>query len=208
MKNKIKICYIDDNLEGTLSRYLVELCEHFNKTKTFELEVEFEEYQFQRSDNYKTLIDNYSVNTSNVIIIDSKLFENGNMGISKLTGEKFKIILKKYLPFIKTIVISSNETEPGSMTLQKHQTHSSKVTATEYYNNLELDKILASLISESIEELKTLEQLISDDEEYDNVLISSIEATISGIVEKNLFQKEDLDELINLFKEVKGTYGK
>lgn len=206
MKESIQLCYIDDMIDLTLTEYLVELCENLNASGKYDYSFDYVEYPFKREDSYKTLIESSEVNNSNIIIIDSKLFENGNLGVSKLTGEKFTIILRKFLPFIKTIVISSkNERESDTLTMKKYQSHDSQTSPKDFYDNT-LKEILMRYIVGTIEEFEVLEE-INEDDEIDRVLISSIESTISGIVNNNLFEKNDLDELINLFKEVKERYG-
>ena len=121
MKDCITICYTDDILDPLLNRYLDEYCSNCNKDNLYKYDLEFLEYSFEKTDNYKTLLTNDLINRANIIVIDSWLFENENSSLSKFTGEQFKIILRQVLPFIKTIVISQNSLASDTLTLQKFQ---------------------------------------------------------------------------------------
>ncbi|OBA03408.1 hypothetical protein A9D36_12200 [Bacillus subtilis] len=208
MKRKINICYIDDRIDNMLSRFLDGYCIEQNQLNCFKYDLAFSEYPFEKKDNYKTLLNNSIINQSNIIVIDSRLFENESSNLSKFTGEQFKIILRQILPFIKTIVISQNATGSDSLTVQKFQAtglHNNIDCSQKYYAE-ELTEILNMNILETIEEFEVLSQLESDNE-VDPVLIGTIQTTIAGIQDTALFEKEDLDKLIKLFNEVKIDYG-
>lgn len=206
MKKFINICYIDDRIDNILDRYLDVFCKKYNQTNEYKYHLAFSDYTFNSTDNYKTLLSNSIINSSNIIIVDSRLFENENSSLSKFTGEQFKIILRQILPFIKTIVISQNATNSDSLTLKKFQTNGSMdlESSSEYY-----DKTLAPMlhrnILSAIEEFEVLNQLTLDNE-VDPVLVGTIQSTIAGIHDTALFEKEDLDKLIKLFNEVKINY--
>ncbi|MFS0673660.1 hypothetical protein AB1K81_10670 [Ornithinibacillus sp. 179-J 7C1 HS] len=179
---------------------------HNNNNRDFNYQLNFSDYTFKSTDTYKTLLSNSIINNSNIIIIDSRLFENENSNLSKFTGEQFKIILRQVLPFIKTIVISQNIPEDGSLTIKKFQANGTMNTdgAIDYYNEV-MAPVLNSTILAIIEEFEVLQQLTLDNE-VDPVLIGTIQSTITGLHDTALFEKEDLDKLIDLFNEVKANY--
>lgn len=206
LKQIVNICYIDDRIDGILDRYLDEYCKYSNQENKFDYHLSFYDYDFKNTDNYKTLLNNTEINRANIIVIDSRLFENENSSLSKFTGEQFKIILRQILPFIKTIVISQNETNADSLTIKKFNVDGS--VSTEQYKNYydsNLAPLLKNCIVGTIEEYKVLNQLALDNE-VDSLLIGTIQSTIAGINDSALFEKEDLDKLIELFKEVKINY--
>lgn len=188
-----------------LDKYLDEYCKKQNKDNKYDYQLEFVDYEFKFNDSYKTLLNNNLINQANIIVIDSRLFENENSNLSKFTGEQFKIILRQVLPFIKTIVISQNDSKSDSLTIRKFQSTNNAQTSNDYYNEF-LEPILNESIIATIEEYKVLNQL-SQENEVDSVLIGTIQNTISGIRDTALFEKEDLDNLIKLFNEVKVKYG-
>lgn len=206
MHKFINICYIDDNIDSLLSRYIDEYCVNFNLKESHNYECEFTEYTFNKEDSYKTLLENNSINKSNIIVIDSRLFENKDSSLSKFTGEQFKVILRQVLPFIKTIVISQNFSSSESLTLQKFQSTRLNVGEFRGYYDTHLKPILDRDVIATIEEHEILNQLSSENE-VDEVLVATIQSTIAGIRDTALFEKKGLDELIKLFNEVKIKYG-
>lgn len=207
MNTCITISYIDDRIDPILSRYLDEYCNRCNEEKKLNYELQFSEYSFQKTDNYKTLLSNDLINKANIIVIDSRLFENENSSLSKFTGEQFKIILRQVLPFIKTIVISQNFSEADSLTIQKFQSaRSNNIEDYKEHYDKTLEPTLKQNILETIEEHEILNQLALENE-VDSLLLGTIQSTILGIRDTALFEKDDLDELIKLFNEVKIKYG-
>ncbi|MCY7789381.1 hypothetical protein [Bacillus haynesii] len=205
MKETINICYIDDRIDYILDKYLDEYCRKQNEENKYGYQLEFTDYEFELTDNYKTLLSNNLINQANIIVIDSRLFENENSSLSKFTGEQFKIILRQILPFIKTIVISQNDSASDSLTIRKFKSTNSDQSSQEYYNKY-LEPALKQNIIATIEEHQILNQLTLENE-VDSLLIGTIQNTISGIRDTALFEKEDLDNLIKLFNEVKVNYG-
>lgn len=204
MKEKVSICYVDDDIDTLLSKYLFNFRNKYNNEME-DSELETEEYQFTDKDDYKTLLKNDLINNANILLIDSRLFETGNTVEKKFTGEKFKIILQQILPFIKTIVITQNEILSDSVSVSKFKDSGFiRQTADDYYDE-NLKQHLNRCIKDILEGKRILKEL-TDDNEIDPLLISNIEKTISGIEETAIFEKEELDELICLFKEVKKNY--
>lgn len=207
MENFIKICYVDDRLDLDLSEYLDEFSEKYNSTPENTFKIETYEVEFDiSSDNYKTLLLNKDVNEANILIIDSNLFNDHEVGEQKLTGEKFKFILNYALPYIKTIVITQNDFPENELTLKKFRSQEKSKSAFEHYDG-DLKEKLMELITRIIEDRKIYKQIM-EDTGIDSQLTSSIDAAISGIVVEKSFEKEDIDRLIEIFEEVKSTYGK
>lgn len=206
VKQIINICYIDDRIDSILDRYLDEYCKNKNIDTESNYHLLFSDYTFESTDTYKTLLNNNIVNKANIIVIDSRLFENESSSLSKFTGEQFKIILRQILPFIKTIVISQNEPNPDSLTVKKYNAtgRGESMSANDYYDQTLLN-ILNEYISATLEEFEVLNQLALDNE-VDSLLVGTIQSTIAGIQDTALFEKQDLDKLIELFNEVKVKY--
>ena len=91
---RFNILYIDDSPEAGLERYLDKEYTHE------EYETEYADIIFDPNNGYESLIRDPKVQSANVIFIDSRLFENRTVTAGKFSGEEFKIILKKYYPFI------------------------------------------------------------------------------------------------------------
>ncbi|BDU49484.1 hypothetical protein [Haliovirga abyssi] len=201
-KEIIKICYIDDDFDVQLSKYLVE---NYIVDKKDNIEIDYSEYKFNTEDNYKKLLKKDIVKQANIILIDSRLFENMSNKKTKFTGEKFKIILRQIYPFIKTVVISQNETTEESSVVSKFKQAESKgISFVEHYDD-NLKKILDENIKFILEERKTLEEL-NDDEFIDELLLETIDKTFNGLESYSEFEKKELDNLIEVFEEVRSHY--
>lgn len=195
----IKICYVDDKQDLVLSDYLLNFCE-----RESEFQYEYTEHRFTKKDNYQTLLDNTDLNESDIVVIDSWLFNSSEFQGEKLTGEQFKIVLKKIFPYKKTVVISQNEILDDSMTISKYRTSNKKQDSEDYYDEI-LKPILEKYAKECVEE-KRLINTISHGSTIDSVLVSKIEKNLDGLNDETLIKKSDLDKLIDLFQEVKGNY--
>lgn len=77
----LKIIYIDDYPETSLSKYL-------DKYKNSSCNVESLDIKFNPDAGYESLINNPDVKSANIIFIDSKLFENRTAIAGKFTGER------------------------------------------------------------------------------------------------------------------------
>lgn len=191
--NNIKIVYVDDDLDTSISRYLTEEYEH----KDFEKE--YNEFIFKSSDGYDNLINNQLIKEANIILIDSKLFENDRVSTGKFSGEEFKMILKKVYPFIEVIVITQNDLEDDYGIIPKYRT-SSKETSQEYYS-INLKKSLDIAIS-NINIYRNIANKLKENEGIDKVLIEKIMNSLDGYSKYDELTTKDIDNIILAFKEV------
>ena len=187
----IKMIYIDDSPDISLSKYL-------DKFRSGLCQFDYSDIEFNSEDGYESLINNTEVRTANIIFIDSKLFENRNTN-GKFTGEEFKIILKKHLPFIEVIVITQNEVEEEYETIAKYDSRSDK-TAQEYY-----DSILPELIDHAVKNIFEYRKIASRMKEntiWEDVMIEKIENSLEGKDVYDELTKTDIDHIIGIFQEL------
>lgn len=189
---KIKVIYIDDAPDTSLSRYLDEY-------KKQNCEFEFSDLQFMPEDGYESLINNPEVRSANVIFIDSKLFENRTAMEGKFTGEEFKIILKKYFPFIEVIVITQNDIAEEYETMAKYNPAKGESAET-YYNNVIPKKMETAI--RNICELRKIAQDMKQNSKWESVLVEKITNSLNGCGTYDELTKEDIDEVISVFKEL------
>ncbi len=190
---KYNILYIDDSPEQGLGRYLDS--EYSNS----EYEIDYSEIQFMPEDGYECLIRNPKVQEANIIFIDSRLFENRSVAAGKFTGEEFKIILKKYYPFIEVIVITQNEADPSVGTISKYDSNCGK-TNSEYYAELLPDFINKAIANISI--YRRLAGKLETNTSWERALIEKILNSLNGIGTYDELSKTDVDKLISTFKEI------
>ena len=153
MTSDIKLTYIDDKLDPLLVDYLYTISE---KEHIFE----YDEYNFDSSkDSYQSLLENTNIASSDIIIVDSKLFENEFADSkSKFTGQELKIIYAIANPFIKIIVITQNNNLSKYGVIKKFATSREcsgreQEEANKYYDHV-LRKEIETLIKNVKENLE------------------------------------------------------
>lgn len=191
--NKIKIVYVDDKLDSNISRYLASVYQH----KDFEKE--YEEICFKSAEGYDSLICNKLIKEANIILIDSKLFENDRVDTGKFSGEEFKMILKKVFPFIEVIVITQNELEDVYGTIAKYR-GGFKETAQQYYSE-NLKKVLDSAI-QNVFIYRNIANKLRSNEGIDKVLIEKIMNSLEGLATYDELTTSDIDNIIETFREL------
>lgn len=190
---RIKIRYIDDDMDTNISKYLVE-----NYVSPRYLK-EYAEIPFSSDKGYENLINDVNIKDANIILIDSKLFENDRAATGKFTGEEFKMILKKLFPFIEVIVITQNEQEQEYGTVQKFRGGSAE-SPLDYYAS-RLKPALDSAVN-SIYIYRNIASKLKENDGLDKVLIERIIGSLDGLGEYDELTTKDIDELISSFKEL------
>lgn len=188
---RISILYIDDEPDTVLSQCL-------DKYKHENCEFEYSDIIFSSKGGYESLIGNLKVRSANIIFIDSKLFKNKTAGNGKFTGEEFKMILKKYFPFIEVVVITQNEIAEGYETIPKFNSQNGE-NVEDYYNNI--SNIMEAAIK-NICELRKIAVDIKNNTNWDSVLVEKILNSLAGGETYNELTKEDIDHVISIFTEI------
>lgn len=190
---EIKIVYIDDKPDPRLSRYLDT---EFSSDRFVKV---YEEILFNPADGYESLIKNPIVQSANIIVIDSMLFENSGTVSGKFSGEEFKIILKKYYPFIEVIVITQNEPEAAMGTIPKYS-DSYNASASEYYG-----RVLPELIHDAyanIQRYFSIADKLSGNSALDKYLVEKVVSSLNGSSLYDELTKSDIDSLILAFQRI------
>ena len=190
---EINIVYIDDKPDPSLSRYLdTEFSsDQFGKV--------YEEIPFNPADGYESLLKNPLVQTANIVVIDSMLFENSGTVSGKFSGEEFKIILKKYYPFIEVIVITQNEPETTMGTISKYS-KTPDISASEYYGRV-LPELIHNAYS-NIEKYRAIADKLNDNSALDKYLVEKVMNSLDGISVYDELTKSDIDSLIAAFQKI------
>lgn len=191
--DKIQIVYVDDDLDSNISRYLAKEYQHVDFEKTYD------ELCFKSADGYDSLISNQLIKEANIILIDSKLFENDRAASGKFSGEEFKMILKKVFPFIEVIVITQNELEADYGTIPKFK-GGSEETPQQYYA-IKLKAVLDNSI-QNINIYRNIAHKLKSNEGIDKVLIEKIMSSLDGVSQYDELTTKDIDDIILVFKEL------
>ncbi len=189
----INILYIDDRIDEILSEYLD------TKYINSEFNISYQEYNFEPNEGFDKLIINPLISTANIIIIDSRLFENATSSSKKFSGEDFKIILRKYYPFIEVIVITQNEPTPDLGTISKYNVRTG-MSGLEYYEHI-LPDILNHAIKR-IHEYRNLSKVIEKNDNIEEYIKGKVISSLQGESAYDELTKSDIDALIDAFKTI------
>lgn len=190
---EIRITYIDDNMDLELQKYLDK------EYKNPDYNIIFNSKEFNSSVGYEQLINDEKVRNANIIIIDSKLFENNNASNGKFTGEEFKLILKKFFPFIEVIIITQNQVDGEIEKVPKFNSKEQDCSKKHY------DKHLLPLIDKAIKkiiETRKIFQIMEKNINWEKSLVEKIINSLNGLNEYDELSKTDIDELIKAFKKL------
>lgn len=192
IKEKINLVYIDDDRDEAISAYLEEDYQSDNYN------VEYQEIAFEGDKGYESLLDSPVVALANVILIDSRLFENDSIkSKGKFSGEEFRMILRKVFPFIEVLVISQNGENKDFEIIPKYRSGSSE-TSKEYY-----ERVLKNKIDESIKRVITFRNIskkLESNKGIEKFLIEKAVDSLNGINDYEDLSKEDIDKLIAAFQ--------
>ena len=194
----INIVYVDDNPDIYLNLFL-------ESYKEEGIKINYSSIIFEQDDSYKTLLENQVIRDANIVFIDSRLFENRGVG-SVLSGEEFKLIIKKIFPYIEVIVISQKAIGEDFQTIAKYDLTSYmsdvddiKKSAFDFYSR-EIIPLIKEKIQNVIEFRKILERIQNEKNEIDKYLVENIENSIKGTDEYDQLSSEDLDNVIKAFQ--------
>lgn len=190
--NTITILYIDDKPDLDLSKYF----DCYAK----ENHLEYIEERFNSEIGYKRLLTSEKVEKSNIIFIDSKLFEDASV-TKKFNGEELKLILKKFFPFIEIFIITQNKIE-GIKVIHKYDSSKDGSDAEKYYKATLDDKIKEAI--ENIKEYKSISLKMKENKEipFEVTTLEQIYNSINGIHLYEELSKKDIDEIILQFKKI------
>ena len=193
-KEIINLVYIDDEPEEALSEYLED------DYKYEKCSLNIEQIQFKCEEGYESLLQNDKVISSNVIVIDSKLFENDNVKRhGKFSGEEFKMILRKMYPFIEVVVVSQNGEDEDYEIVPKYRSENVE-SYSEHY-----EKVLKNKLHESINKVITFRNIskkLGTNHGIDKLLVERTVDSLNGISDYGELKKSDVDELIAAFQKL------
>lgn len=198
---KYRLLYIDDDIEPSLSEYLDRTLPDI--ALSIGIELECKELLFEPAKGYQNLLQSPIVLSSNIILIDSRLFEERTASESKFTGEEFKLVLRKYYPFIEVVVITQNGADESVRTISKYTSECGK-TPKEYY-----DEVLPKCIFEAIAQNRIYRKLaikLEENDSWEPVLKEKIIGTLKGTGTFDELTKGDIDTLVRAFKEIMVQY--
>lgn len=208
----INILYIDDIIDDTVFKYL----KRFYINKKANLLVELMQFKSNEIESLMDLCLKEEVQGANVILIDSKLFENAT-DTKKYNGESFLTIMKTINPYIEIHVISRNADEYQIGFVRKYSAHHIyDPKELEQKANIFYEKSMKPIIDASINKILAMRKLIDDinlhetevdssEKDIDKIrnLENRINNQLNGVTEYNFLEKENIDALVELLEEIK-----
>lgn len=195
MKEKMNLVYIDDDRDEAISDYLEN--DYYNN----KYDVHYTEVEFEGDKGYEGLMDSPEVVSANVILIDSRLFENDSIKCKgKFSGEEFRMLLRKVFPFIEVLVISQGGENKEFDIIPKYRSGSSE-ESKDYYN-----RVLKVKLDESIERVTTFRNIskkLEGNRGIEKMLIEKTVDSLNGINAYEDLTKGDIDKLISAFQSIK-----
>ena len=199
MTQQIKLIYVDDKPDVLLTEYL-QIFKEENETIDYK-EIEFD----SNSRDFESLLTDNIVLESDIIIIDSKLFENESADSgSKFTGQEFKLLQKLSNPFIKVVVITQNTNLSEYDVLNKFATsrgNESQESANEFYDK-NLKPVIEKCVKEILEFRRIGEVLEHNKDAYrGSVIVQKAQNLLEKIPTYRELTNEKVDELIKLIND-------
>lgn len=196
MINELLLTYIDDKPDALLSDFLNKRYTTFRN-----ISINYEIFRFKNDDTYEKLFENSRIIESHIILIDSRLFENRQNGLNKkYTGEEFKTIARKIIPYVDVLVITQNDIDQNSNTIKKY-CYNAKKCHLEYYEE-NLKPLLDSLCKDIIT-LRQGVKSLSETKNIDEFLFQKIESSLDkGEDTYDSLKKSDIDDIIKEFQKI------
>ena len=184
-----KIIYIDDRPDPYVSQYLLE---NYKES--------YVELVFNSEMTYENLLMALSKFSPCILLIDSKLFVNNNV-VFKFTGEELMMILRNKYPYCEVFIITQNDDCYDNIgAILKYRCNDNE-TYSNYYN----EKLLPILenANNRIEVYCSIIEKMALNKTFDDFLIEKIKDSINGINNYSDLKTEDIDRLVDAFRELK-----
>lgn len=208
MLETINIVYIDDDIDHPLSKFLDKvLPQDLKRTEKNYPSLRYSEIKYEPFMGYEVLLRDKKLEAANVAIIDSKLFQTTTADAGMLTGEELRLVLRKYYPFIEVIVITQNQERVGDdlEIISKYDHGNNRSMTPEAYYSQHLTPVIESKIG-TVMALRKINETLKGSKMVDAVMMDKIQSSIDGLTEFDEFSKGDIDNLVNMFEEIKGLF--
>ena len=187
-----KIMYIDDQIEINLDSQL----------KKIFLE-DYYSFEYDNENmNYDTLLKEINNFKPNVILIDQILFSNSNVN-QPYTGEEFLLILRKFNPFLETFIISQNDLLSDRF-IRKYNPLDHYESVDEYYGS-KVQPFIARAF-ESLDSTKKIYAKLEKSTTFNKITIEKIKNLMDGVSDYDDIKKEDIDNLVDIFKKIEEKF--
>ena len=193
---KIKLIYVDDKIDLYVSRYLLNNSDILN--------YDYEEITYSHEFTYENFLEKENFQKSDIIILDSMLFENNNSKNNKITGEELGVIIKKIFPFKEILIITQNQDKSEYCDLNKFNSKFYEKNYESFFENEWLPSLKKAI--NKIILYKKIMNNIKIKDYMDTVLYEKINNSICGISIYDELKESDINNLIKAFQEMRDKY--
>lgn len=193
----ITMIYVDDKIDLFVSKYLKE----YSNDKAH---YEYLELKFESNYSYEILLNSEEIKKSDILFLDSMLFENSTVRDNKISGEELGLIIKKIFPFKEIIVITQYQEKMEYSTLKKYNSSTYNCDSNSFFNN-NWDRVIEKT-TENIILNRNILKNISSKKYVEKFLFEKMENSINGVLDYDNLTKVDIDNLINAFEEMRKLY--
>lgn len=193
----ITMIYVDDKIDLFVSKYLKE----YSNDKA---RYEYLEMKFESNYSYENLLNSEEIQKSDILFLDSMLFENSTVLDNKISGEELGLIIKRLFPFKEIIVITQYQEKMEYSTLKKYNSNTYHCDPDSFFN--ENWDLVIKKATENIILNRHILKNISSKKYVEKFLFEKMENSINGVLDYDNLTKVDIDNLINAFEEMRKLY--
>lgn len=193
----ITMLYVDDKIDLFVSTYL-------NGYSNDKARYEYLELKFESNYSYENLLNSEEIKKSDILFLDSMLFENSTVLDNKISGEELGLIIKKIFPFKEIIVITQYQEKMEYSTLKKYNSSTYNCDSNLFFNdnwNRIIEKATENIILN-----RNILKNISSKKYVEKFLFEKMENSINGVLDYDNLTKVDIDNLISAFEEMRKLY--
>ena len=204
MENSIELIYVDDNPDTSLSRFLDKFQKNLeveDKIKSDQDKINFswKDVPWEEEYSYQDLFKMDIVHDAEIVLIDSGL---SNLSLS---GEQIKILFKQFFPFKKVFVLSQQAELITNNFIEKYKTRGKSQDEINKERIPWYDERLKPRLLESIKQIHDERRIYSSlqkNQFIDGYQFEKVKDSIQGDSNVELLEKNDIDKLIEIVKEL------
>lgn len=190
----MNIVYVDNEIDPNLSKFL-----NTKGSTFFDEEYSFEEVTFKPEEGYRQLFYNKNVIDADIILIDSKLYEDAETPEYKYNGEEIKLLIKNWFPFKEIVVFTQNDLDEGIYYEEKSKGSTPDEIEKDYL--VKFDELFKEKYK-IIKDYRKLKENFQKNELWDNCTKDKIFSSMEGINEYKELSKEDIDNIVKELKKL------
>lgn len=194
---QITMLYVDYIIDLYVSKYL----SAYSKDG---LNYIYSELKFENNYSYEDLLENESIQKSDILFLDSMLFENRGVKDNKISGEELGLIIKKIFPFKEIIVITQYQEKIEYSVLKKYNSSTYSCDADSFFKDNWDNEIINA--TKNIILNRNILKNISSKKYVEKFFFEKMKDSINGLSNYNSLKKTDIDNLITAFEEMRKSY--